>query len=228
MKATAYLNRFQAGAVRPIALPGGIQPTLENLYQYGQNDFQPIADRCSVSVGDVIRVTGDLSGRYNGDWLVLAVGFCRLPVGLTHRVGLAAGDQADAIHAAGAGDQADRETIIKITREVGPWRLDDDTRLAMTEEELGRRAEFRSVPEPPRKLDPMIDGVRMTGAAVRARLDRRGCKAQILTVIKGARPVALTPKERQMIFLAINPHETYLVRWDGKNGNTLTILGEEG
>lgn len=33
---------------------------LERIFYYGQNDFQPVADRCSVSVGDVAEVNDKL------------------------------------------------------------------------------------------------------------------------------------------------------------------------
>jgi hypothetical protein len=41
---------------------------LDHIFYYGQNDFQPVANHCSVSVGDIIRLDGK---RYRVD----AVGF---------------------------------------------------------------------------------------------------------------------------------------------------------
>ena len=45
--------------------------TLEGVFHYGQNDFQPVPNRCSVSVGDVI----ELNGEY---FAILAVGFRKI------------------------------------------------------------------------------------------------------------------------------------------------------
>ncbi len=45
---------------------------LDHIFYYGQNDFQPVANHCSVSVGDIIRLEGK---RYRVD----AVGFSEVP-----------------------------------------------------------------------------------------------------------------------------------------------------
>lgn len=41
------------------------------VYHWGQNDFQPVKDRCSVSVGDVIVLDGN-------NWLVMPMGFSQM------------------------------------------------------------------------------------------------------------------------------------------------------
>ena len=45
---------------------------LDHIFYYGQNDFQPVPNQCSVSVGDIIRLEGR---RYRVD----AVGFTEFP-----------------------------------------------------------------------------------------------------------------------------------------------------
>jgi hypothetical protein len=45
---------------------------LDHIFSYGQNDFQPVANHCSVSVGDIIRLEGK---RYRVD----PVGFTEIP-----------------------------------------------------------------------------------------------------------------------------------------------------
>ncbi len=45
---------------------------LDQIFYYGQNDFQPVANHCSVSVGDIIRLEGK---RYRVD----PVGFTEIP-----------------------------------------------------------------------------------------------------------------------------------------------------
>jgi len=66
---------YQDGAIREVRIPDEATGTLDNMlnaaFHYGQNDIQPVPDRCSVSVGDVI-VLDD--GRY----LVAALGFKKL------------------------------------------------------------------------------------------------------------------------------------------------------
>lgn len=47
------------------------EEVLEATFRFGQNDFQPIADRASVSVGDVIWLDGE-------KWLVKGAGFKKL------------------------------------------------------------------------------------------------------------------------------------------------------
>jgi len=77
------LNAFQHGAVRVVEVPDAevaaagrrVNPhdwLLELIWSCGQNDNQPVAGRCSVSVGDVIEL-GD--GR---EFEVVSVGFREL------------------------------------------------------------------------------------------------------------------------------------------------------
>lgn len=49
-----------------------VHALLELVFYYGQNDFQPVADRCSVSTGDVIVLR---DGRNNTWWKVEDAGF---------------------------------------------------------------------------------------------------------------------------------------------------------
>lgn len=68
------LEAFQNGAVRDVEVPDeeidGASNTslLDLVYHYGQNDIQPVKDRCSVSMGDVIVFD-------NEEWKVEAFGF---------------------------------------------------------------------------------------------------------------------------------------------------------
>jgi len=67
---------FQNGAIRVVEVPdseltGRIEDDLERIFYYGQNDFQPLPDRVSVSAGDVVRYHGT---RY----LVDTIGFKKL------------------------------------------------------------------------------------------------------------------------------------------------------
>jgi len=61
---------FQPDKVRTVVVPdeelavsalsgGGLEEALELIYQYGQNDFQPVPGICSVSTGDVIHFNGE-------------------------------------------------------------------------------------------------------------------------------------------------------------------------
>lgn len=79
MKIKAYLWEFQNGIVRDIEIPGHELTEdspdswlLDLAFKYGQNDFQPVPERCSVSVGDII----DLGER--GLFRVAACGFERV------------------------------------------------------------------------------------------------------------------------------------------------------
>lgn len=54
---------FQDGAIRVVEVPdaeltGRIEDDLEKIFYYGQNDFQSVPERCSVSAGDVVRYHG--------------------------------------------------------------------------------------------------------------------------------------------------------------------------
>ena len=82
------------GRIRTVVIPvaGGVGQTtespfwrdltteqkLDHIFYYGQNDFQPVANHCSVSVGDIIRLEGK---RYCVD----AVGFTEIPT-LEHAI----------------------------------------------------------------------------------------------------------------------------------------------
>lgn len=58
------MNAFQDGVIREVQVPkeelapNDIDQNLEKIFYYGQNDFQPVEGRCSVSMGDVIRFNG--------------------------------------------------------------------------------------------------------------------------------------------------------------------------
>lgn len=59
------LRAFQDGVIRNVQvgeqfLTGDALNDLEQIFHFGQNDIQPIAGRCSVSVGDVVRYNGQL------------------------------------------------------------------------------------------------------------------------------------------------------------------------
>lgn len=77
MKIKAHLWAFQNGIVRDIEIPDNEIPVggasdaylLDLAFHYGQNDFQPVPERCSVSVNDVI----DLGER--GAYRVTGFGF---------------------------------------------------------------------------------------------------------------------------------------------------------
>lgn len=67
---------FQNGVIRKVRVPaheldGTPAHDLERIFYYGQNDFQPVADRCSVSMGDVVRYKGQR-------WSCEMVGFKQL------------------------------------------------------------------------------------------------------------------------------------------------------
>jgi hypothetical protein len=82
------MRAFGGGKVRTVVIPvaEGVGQTtespfwrdltteqkLDHTFYYGQNDFQPVANHCSVSVGDIIRLEGK---RYRVD----AVGFTEIP-----------------------------------------------------------------------------------------------------------------------------------------------------
>ena len=82
------MEAFSGGRIRTVVIPvaGGVGQTtespfwrdltteqkLDHIFYYGQSDFQPVANHCSVSVGDIIRLEGK---RYRVD----AVGFTEIP-----------------------------------------------------------------------------------------------------------------------------------------------------
>ena len=56
MKYQVHLLAFSEtnDVLREVDVPEEIPQTLENIFYFGQNDFQPVKDRYSVSVGDVV------------------------------------------------------------------------------------------------------------------------------------------------------------------------------
>jgi hypothetical protein len=82
------MQAFGDGRIRTVVIPSaeGVGRTtesplwrdlttdqkLDHIFYYGQNDFQPVANHCSVSVGAIIRLEGK---RYRVD----AVGFTEVP-----------------------------------------------------------------------------------------------------------------------------------------------------
>jgi hypothetical protein len=82
------MTAFGRGRIRTVVIPvaEGVGQTtespfwrdlttdqkLDHIFYYGQNDFQPVANHCSVSVGDIIRLEDK---RYRVD----AVGFTEIP-----------------------------------------------------------------------------------------------------------------------------------------------------
>lgn len=78
MKINVRMLAFMDGEIREVNLPDdefarceGTLDVLSLTFRYGQNDFQPINDRCSVSVGDVIEYDGGL-------YVVCTTGFRKL------------------------------------------------------------------------------------------------------------------------------------------------------
>jgi hypothetical protein len=70
------LVMYQNGKIRPVTVPDPLDTInpmgrLGLIFQYGQNDVQPIKGCCSVSMGDVIEMDGK-------HWLILPVGFKEL------------------------------------------------------------------------------------------------------------------------------------------------------
>jgi hypothetical protein len=67
------MHAFQKGIIRYVYVPskdlnGDAERDLEHVFYWGQNDFQPMRRRCSVSMGDI--------ARYNGQrWLCAMVGW---------------------------------------------------------------------------------------------------------------------------------------------------------
>jgi hypothetical protein len=57
------MHAFQNGVIREVRVPedrltGDLDQDLEEIFRLGQNDFQPVPGRCSVSCDDVIRYRG--------------------------------------------------------------------------------------------------------------------------------------------------------------------------
>jgi len=73
MKFNVHMLAFMNGEIREVEVPaeecgGDVYEVLERIFYWGQNDFQPVKDRASVSVGDV----AECFGRY---FLVLGAGW---------------------------------------------------------------------------------------------------------------------------------------------------------
>lgn len=67
------MRAFQAGVIREVRVPaseltGEPMHDLERVFYWGQNDFEPVPRRCSVSCGDVVRYDGKR-------WEVMPCGF---------------------------------------------------------------------------------------------------------------------------------------------------------
>lgn len=71
------MTAFQDGRLRPVNVPNHelvnrtTEEVLERVYHWGQNDFQPVKECCSVSMGDVAM----LQGRF---WIVRACGWAEI------------------------------------------------------------------------------------------------------------------------------------------------------
>jgi hypothetical protein len=100
MNAKAFQTAFHREGrvlVRPIVIPtediesisaadlpeGGtvMDAILERAFYYGQNDFQPIPNRYSVSVGDVIEIPSSMAFLGRRHFRVLGAGFQELEIG---------------------------------------------------------------------------------------------------------------------------------------------------
>ena len=73
MKFNVYLTAFMNGEIREVEVPlnechADPQSVLDRIFYWGQNDFQPVPCKCSVSAGDVIDFYGKL-------YMVLMCGF---------------------------------------------------------------------------------------------------------------------------------------------------------
>ena len=79
MKIKSFQYAYGEGEEREIDIPDvewekmDVAGRLEAAFYYGQNDFQPVKDRYSVSVGDVIDLGPD------GLHLVCGIGFKAIP-----------------------------------------------------------------------------------------------------------------------------------------------------
>ena len=63
MKIKVELLAFMNGEIREVEIPDDLKnitddELFEKVFHYGQNDFQPVEGRCSVSAGDVIHYDG--------------------------------------------------------------------------------------------------------------------------------------------------------------------------
>lgn len=67
---------FMDGELRPVDVPDeeigeDTQRCLERVFYWGQNDFQPVPKRCSVSMGDVALFRGEL-------WIAQSFGWAKI------------------------------------------------------------------------------------------------------------------------------------------------------
>ena len=70
MKIPVHMLAFMNGEIREVTLENEV--SLDEVFRLGQNEFQPVPGRCSVSVGDVI----EMGGKYH---IVEPVGFREMP-----------------------------------------------------------------------------------------------------------------------------------------------------
>lgn len=78
MLVNVMLLGYGEGQLRPVNIPDEEKPEgmdtlqlLERVFYWGQNDFQPLPDRYSVSVGDVALLNGQF-------WVVRPMGWAEL------------------------------------------------------------------------------------------------------------------------------------------------------
>ena len=75
-----HMLAFMNGEIREVIIPDDInciETVLNQTFMFGQNDFQPYEDRCSVSVGDVIELSEEFE-KNQGFYLVTGDGFKKL------------------------------------------------------------------------------------------------------------------------------------------------------
>ena len=76
MKFQVHMLAFMKGEIREVNVPDenlgeDVNSDLEEIFKFGQNDYQPIKGRCSVSSGDVIDYNGQL-------YLIAMAGFRKM------------------------------------------------------------------------------------------------------------------------------------------------------
>lgn len=67
MKINVFMLAFHEDIVRVVEISDNSKNILDDVFYWGQNDFQPQNGICSVSVGDVIE--------HNGLHIILPIGF---------------------------------------------------------------------------------------------------------------------------------------------------------
>lgn len=70
------MTAFMDGCCRQVAVPDNecsdnLNSMLDRIYHWGQNEVQPVHDRCSVSAGDTIEYQNNL-------YIVLLAGFSKI------------------------------------------------------------------------------------------------------------------------------------------------------